>query len=398
MKIELPNPDGESIWLEDGLLSREPEPVAAAPVRVAFAAAHIILKDDATQRSDGAAGSSSADAIEMVDWDQTMAFRQHLASHGFGIAEAMDTAQRFELGWPAARRLIEQCGALDLDTGFIAGAGADQCDEVSDSTTLIDAVVEQVHIIQQAGGVAIILPMPWLCRWGCDEQQYVSIYRSIIEQSEGPLLLHWLGPMFLAELAGYFPGTSLDQILSIDVDKVRGVKMSMLDHDLEIEVRQRCRERGQIVLTGDDLHFCDLIAGDGQIPCQSVAIGDRQMPEGDFSHALLGVLDGVAVPAGRALRHLAAGDLAGYRRWMQPCEEYGQRVFEAPTQLYKAGLAFTAWLNGHQNQPMLLHRLDLERDLDHLFDVARLASRAGAIVDAGMAAERIELMMAGVHR
>ncbi|MDE0959215.1 MAG: DUF993 family protein [Planctomycetota bacterium] len=392
MKIELPNPDGESVWLEDGLLASEPQPAAADPVRIAYAAAHIILKDDATPRS------SAADAIEMVDWDQTMAFRQHLAAEGFGIAEAMDTAQRFELGWPAARRLIEQCGELQLETGFIAGAGADQCDEVLDPATLIDAVVEQVHIIQQAGGTAIILPMPWLCRWNCDEQQYVSIYRSIIEQSEGPLFLHWLGPMFLAELEGYFPGDSLDQILSIDSDKVRGVKMSMLDHDLEIGVRKRCRERGQIVLTGDDHHFCDLIAGDGEIPTQSVTIGDRQVPDGDFSHALLGVLDGIAVPAGRALRHLAAGDLAGYRRWMQPCEDYGQRVFAAPTHLYKAGLAFTAWLNGHQRQPMLLNRIDLDRDLEHLLDVARLASLAGAIIDAGMAAERIELLMAGVHR
>ncbi|MDE0957224.1 MAG: DUF993 family protein [Planctomycetota bacterium] len=398
MKIELPNPDGEPIWLEDGSLSSEPEPAAAAPVRVAYAAAHIILKDDATQRSNGAAGSSSADAIEMVDWDQTMAFRQHLASHGFGIAEAMDTAQRFELGWPAARRLIEQCGELDLETGFIAGAGADQCDEVVNTTMLVEAVVEQVRIIQQAGGIAIILPMPWLCRWNCDEQQYLEIYRSIIEQSEGPVLLHWLGPMFLAELAGYFPGDSLQRILDIDPDKVRGVKMSMLDHDLELEVRRRCSERDQIVLTGDDFHFCSLMEGAGTTPTRSVPLGDRQIPTGDFSHALLGVLDAVAVPAGRALRHLAVGDVEGYRRWMEPCEKYGQKVFEAPTHLYKAGLAFTSWLNGHQRQPLLLDRIDLDRDLDHLLDVARLASKAGAIVDAGVAAERIELMMAGVHR
>ena len=157
MRIELPNPGGEPIWLEDGVLEMEPEPETAAPVRIAYAAAHIILEESYRECS------TSSDASEHVDWKQTMAFRQHLASHGFGIAEAMDTAQRFELGWPAARRLIEECGSLQLETGFIAGAGADQCDEVSDMTTLIDAVVEQVGIIQQAGGIAIILPMPWLC-------------------------------------------------------------------------------------------------------------------------------------------------------------------------------------------------------------------------------------------
>ena len=327
-----------------------------------------------------------------------MAFRQHLASHGFGIAEAMDTAQRFELGWSAARRLIEECGALHLDTGFIAGAGADQRDDIEDLTALIDAVVEQVAIIQSAGGTPIVLPMPWLCRWNCDEEQFITTYRSIFEQCQGPLFIHWLGPMFLAELEGYFPGDSLQKILEIDPAKVRGVKMSMLDHDLEVAVRRRCRERGQIVLTGDDFHFSALIEGDGKVPTGTVSLGDQQIPEGEFSHALLGVLDGVAVPAGRALRHLAAGDVGGYRRWMEPCEAYGQKVFEAPTHLYKAGLAFTAWLNGHQSQPMLLNRIDRKRDQQHLLEVARLASAAGAIVNAGEAAEKIEFFLAGVDR
>ena len=45
MKIELPNPTGDPIWLEDGVLATEPEPEAAAPVRIAYAAAHIILEE-----------------------------------------------------------------------------------------------------------------------------------------------------------------------------------------------------------------------------------------------------------------------------------------------------------------------------------------------------------------
>ena len=392
MRIELPITGREPLLLEDGHLDSEPEPVTSASVRIGYAAAHIILKDSYSD------DPQPSDVSEHVDWNQTMVFRQHLARQGFGIAEAMDTAQRFELGWPTARRLIDECGALELKTGFIAGAGADQCDDVADLTTLIDAVVEQVGIIQQVGGIPIILPMPWLCQWGSDEEQFISTYRSIFEQCEGPLFIHWLGPMFLAELEGYFPGDSLRKILEIDPDKVRGVKMSLLDHDLELQVRGHCRDRGQIVLTGDDLHFSALIEGDGQAPTGTVLLGDRQIPDGDFSHPLLGVLDGVAIPAGRALRHLAAGDVSGYRRWMEPCEKYGQKVFEEPTHLYKVGLAFTAWLNGHQSQSMLLNRIDLERDREHLLEVARLASLAGAIMDAGEAAEKIEFFVAGVGR
>jgi hypothetical protein len=51
--------------------------------RVAFAAAHVVADPRA--------------AIDpwlqtAIDWDTTLAFRRHLWSHGFGVAEAMDTA------------------------------------------------------------------------------------------------------------------------------------------------------------------------------------------------------------------------------------------------------------------------------------------------------------------
>ena len=35
-----------------------------------------------------------------IDWDATLRFREHLWAHGFGLAEAMDTAQRgMGLAW-----------------------------------------------------------------------------------------------------------------------------------------------------------------------------------------------------------------------------------------------------------------------------------------------------------
>ena len=37
----------------------------------------------------------------IIDWESTMRFRDHLWEHGFGVAEAMDTAQRgMGLDWP----------------------------------------------------------------------------------------------------------------------------------------------------------------------------------------------------------------------------------------------------------------------------------------------------------
>ena len=46
----------------------------------------------------------------------------------------------------------------------------------------------------------------------------------------------------------------------------------------------------------------------------------RRVALGDFSHALLGVLDGIAAPASQALSCLACGDAEGYVARMEPCE------------------------------------------------------------------------------
>jgi hypothetical protein len=32
--------------------------------------------------------------VPVIDWESTLRFREHLWAHGFGVAEAMDTAQR----------------------------------------------------------------------------------------------------------------------------------------------------------------------------------------------------------------------------------------------------------------------------------------------------------------
>ena len=44
-----------------------------------------------------------------IDWDATLAYRRHLWSLGFGVAEAMDTAQRgMGLDWPTSLELIRR--------------------------------------------------------------------------------------------------------------------------------------------------------------------------------------------------------------------------------------------------------------------------------------------------
>jgi hypothetical protein len=44
-----------------------------------------------------------------IDWERTIAYREHLWDLGLGVAEAMDTAQRgMGLEWTAARELIRR--------------------------------------------------------------------------------------------------------------------------------------------------------------------------------------------------------------------------------------------------------------------------------------------------
>ena len=92
MNIDLPEADGRIVRY-----TLTGTPVEGTPGRfnrVAYAAAHVV-----------------ADPFRMtnpwetpvVDWDKTLAFRHHLWSLGFRIAEAMDTSQR-GMGFDWAKR------------------------------------------------------------------------------------------------------------------------------------------------------------------------------------------------------------------------------------------------------------------------------------------------------
>ncbi len=363
-----------------------------APARLTYAAPHVIMHDsygDVAHRP-GAPGNADAIAAH-IDWGATKRLRQHLAAHGLGIAEAMDTAQRSELTWPIARRLLEETASLNLTPTFVGGASTDQR-TVSSSTDCVDAVVEQAAYIGQLGGIPMIMSMPWLSRNQCDAETYVDVYRAIIDQLPGPLLVHWLGEMFQPALAGYFPDDSFMQVMRIDPSKVRGAKLSLLDADLERRLRAELLQHDQVMLTGDDYHFADLIAGEDQSILGHTTIGAMDVALGRFSHALLGVLDGVAAPAGLALGLLAHDELDAYHEIMAKCEAVGRVVFEPPTQAYKAGLAFINWLNGHQGNPMLINHLQQSRSTEHLVRVACAAADAGALTDARLAAERLQVL------
>ena len=64
-----------------------------------------------------------------IDWDRTIAFREHVWDLGLGVAEAMDTAQRgMGLDWPTSLELIQRSVQAAKARGgalVFSGAGTD---------------------------------------------------------------------------------------------------------------------------------------------------------------------------------------------------------------------------------------------------------------------------------
>ncbi len=158
--------------------------------------------------------------------------------------------------------------------------------------------------------------------------------------------------------------------------KVDGIKISLLDQAHEEAFRARLPE-GVRLYTGDDFNYADLIAGDGK----------------HYSHALLGIFAAIAPAASQALDALAAGDLETYHRLLAPTVPLSREIFRAPTRFYKAGIAFLAWLNGHQRHFIMPAGFQSSRDIVHYAEVFRLADQANLLADPELAVRRMQVLL-----
>jgi hypothetical protein len=239
---------------------------------------------------------------------------------------------------------------------------------------------EQLSFIEGLGGRAIMMASRALARVARGPEDYDRVYDRILSQAARPVVLHWLGPMFDPALGGYWGSDAFEKALPVVLGiiernraKVEGIKISLLDAAYEIELRRRL-PAGVMMFTGDDFNYPDLIAGDDQ----------------GHSHALLGIFAAIAPVASEALMLLGQGDRAGYDRLMAPTVPLSRRIFEAPTQYYKAGIVFLAWLNGHQSHFTMLGGVQSARSIRHFSDVFRLAGNAGLLADPDLAVSRIK--------
>ena len=381
--LKLPVGDGSLRLFTLSPPSPYPAKEARGFPRIVYAAAHIV--------ADPLAGGDPL-AHQPVDWDSTLAFRHRLWDLGFKIAEAMDTAQRgMGLDWTGAQELIARALAeakARPGAELACGAGTDHLDP-ADARSLADVVAayeEQVGFVEGRGGRAVMMASRALARIARGPDDYALVYDRILSQARAPVILHWLGDMFDAALRGYWGAGDFEGAMSGVLDiigrhaaRIDGVKISLLDADKEIALRRRL-PAGVRMYTGDDFNYAELIAGDGE----------------RHSHGLLGIFDPIAPAAAAALVRLGAGDRAGYDAILAPTVSLSRKIFEAPTQYYKAGVVFLAWLNGFQDHFIMLGAMQSARAIQHYAEVFRLADRAGLLVDPELACKRMKTLLA-VH-
>ncbi len=321
-----------------------------------------------------------------IDWDATVAYRRHLWSWGFGVAESMDTAQRgMGLDWTNSLELIRRTldAAKDVPGARVAsGAGTDhiQPDPDRSIADVIAAYEEQIEAIEKLGGRIILMASRALVASARSPDAYGLVYDRLLSQVKEPVIIHWLGEMFDPALAGYWGHDDHHEAMKVCADvlrrnasKVDGIKVSLLDKDKEVTLR-RMLPKGVRMYTGDDFNFAELIEGDEQ----------------GYSDALLGIFDSIAPAASAALGALAAGDKASYHELLAPTVPLSRHIFKAPTRFYKTGVVFMAWLNGHQDHFVMVGGQQSTRSVLHFAELFRLADAAGLLQDPEFACRRMK--------
>jgi hypothetical protein len=352
--------------------------------RVAFAAAHVVL--DPLKTADPW-------THPVIDWESTLAYREYLWSLGFGVAEAMDTAQRgMGLNWPLALELIERTTAAAKARGTVVASGAGT-DHLPPGTHLslrdvINAYLQQCEAIDAVDGRIILMASRALAAVARHADDYASVYATVLGQVRQPVILHWLGPMFDSALQGYWGGDTIAAamencltVIRANKEKIDGIKISLLDAELEISMR-RDLPLGVRMYTGDDFNYDRLILGDAQ----------------GHSEALLGIFDAIAPAASLALAALDAGAVSRYHELLAPTVPLSRHIFASPTQHYKAGVVFLAFLNGFQPHFRMVAGLESARSTAHLCQLFVLADQAGMLRDPELAMVRMRdyLLLSGV--
>ena len=93
------------------------------------------------------------------------------------------------------------------------------------------------------------------------------------------------------------------------------------------------------------------------------------------------------------MARLGEGDRAGFRATLDPTVPLARLIFRAPTQYYKTGVVFLAWLNGFQDHFVMLGGAQAMRPLPYFVEIFKLADGCGLLRDPDLATERMQALL-----
>ncbi len=347
-----------------------------APIsRTIYAAVHVVANP---------AEASASNISATIDWDQTAKFRQHMWGLGLGVAEAMDTAQRgMGMDWESVKTLVSRTmkDAKAVGGSVVSGVATDQLPKGQHSLeSIARAYTEQLEFTISVGATPVLMCSRDLAATAKTADDYLKIYSQLIEHSDQKVVLHWLGSMFDPLLAGYWGGAgfydvknTVLELINRYPDKVDGIKMSLLDEEYEIELREKLPAQVKMY-TGDDFNYVRLIKGNGK----------------SHSHALLGAFAAISPFASAAMRALDEGDLEKYGEILGPTEALSREIFKAPTYYYKTGVVWLAYLSGMQDHFTMVAGLQSGRSIKDLCELYILANEIGLFANPDLALSRMK--------
>lgn len=341
--------------------------------RVAFAAAHVV----ADWRSDNTAGHPA-----VIDWEATLGFRLHLFHHGLGVAEATDTARRsMGLDWSTVQELVRRSADLAKQSGarVASGAGTDHRDDVATLVDVGHAYEEQIEFVEGTGSQVIVLPSRQLAAVARHADDYLGVYDALLKQTNEPVILQGPGEQIEPELSGYWGSTDIGhatetflELIAANASRIDGVKVSLQGPDDATSLRARLPD-GVRMYTGDNTNYPELIKGDGTRHCD----------------ALLDAFAAVAPSAAAALAALDRDDIDTYDREMGATVMLSRQIFGPARACCETGIAFLAWLCGHQEGFTMVAGLQPVRSTFHLIRIFELANEAQLFPDPDLAADRL---------
>ena len=171
-------------------------------------------------------------------------------------------------------------------------------------------------------------------------------------------------------------------IIDAHKEKIDGIKISLLDADLEVvDAPQPSLRRAHVYRRRLQLRPPD----PGRRP---VAI------------AMLCWESSMRLLRPRRWRWLRStvGTLLATNNCLQPTVPLSRHIFASPTQHYKTGVVFLAYLNGFQSHFRMVRGAESARSTAHLCELFVLADQAGVLRDPELATRRMRsfLLLAGV--